>query len=281
MREQGYYSVRTGKHPDGAKLDLISLKKIFLSMDRQFRDRDYFQEAFGYECVDAGDVPGTLGEDIEGAMLIALRKDNLWPLWTKIDSYGEDDLFDVIEFLFDIVSKPVDGYFHSYGGCGMHYSSFNRNEGQSEYRAALNPILACYGDGFVLSDNGEILSIPEQGMSPLLEANLPQHDPHNVETRIRSATDRFRRHKSSLVDRKHALRDLADVLEYLRPQVKDVLSSKDEADLFNIANNFGIRHHNEKQKTYYDTSIWYSWMFYYYLATIHACLRLIAKTKSK
>jgi hypothetical protein len=277
MRERGYYSVRTGKHPGGAKLDLPSLKKIFVSVDKQFRDRYFFQEALGYSCADAGDVPGTLGGDIEGAILIALRKDNLWPVSTKIDSYVEDDLFDIIEFLFDKVSKPVDGYFHSYCDCGMHYSSFNRKDGQAEYRAAINPILGCYGDGFVLSEDGEILNLPEQGMSPLLEANLPRYDPQNIEARIRAATDQFRRYKASLEDRKHALRDLADVLEFLRPQVKKVLMSKDEADLFNLANNFGIRHHNEKQKTTYDTAIWYSWMFYYYLATIHACLRLIAK----
>ena len=27
----------------------------------------------------------------------------------------------------------------------------------------------------------------------------------------------------------------------------------------------------------YDKDIWYSWAFYYYLATIHACLRLIER----
>lgn len=67
------------------------------------------------------------------------------------------------------------------------------------------------------------------------------------------------------------------MLEFLRPKLEQVLTSKDESDLFNTANNFGIRHHNERQKTDYDKSIWYSWMFYYYLATIHAALRLIEK----
>ncbi len=42
-------------------------------------------------------------------MLIALRKDNLWPVWARIETYKEDDLFDVIEFLFDKASKPIDG----------------------------------------------------------------------------------------------------------------------------------------------------------------------------
>ena len=71
------------------------------------------------------------------------------------------------------------------------------------------------------------------------------------------------------------------MLEFMRPKLRDVLPSKDEADLFNLANNFGIRHHNEKQKTVYDTAIWYSWMFYYYLATLHACIRLLQKKEQR
>jgi len=36
--------------------------------------------------------------------------------------FSEDDVFDLSEFLItDNVSKPMDGYLHSYGGCGMHY----------------------------------------------------------------------------------------------------------------------------------------------------------------
>ena len=76
------------------------------------------------------------------------------------------------------------------------------------------------------------------------------------------------------------MRDLADVLEYLRPTAKSVLKHEDEADLFSLANNFGIRHHNQRQKTSYDEAIWLSWMFYYYLSTIHACQRLINKKRT-
>lgn len=280
MRAGGYYSTRTGKLPNSARLELPGLKKAFLSIERRFRDLDYFQEAFGYECVDAGFVQGTLGEDFEGAILIAIRKENLWPIRDRVERYSEDDLFDVLEFLFDNISKPIDGYFHSYNNCGTHYSTFNRLQGQQEFRAALNPILSSYSTGFELSERGEILNLPHAGMASLLGASLPHHDPDNIEARIQAATDRFRRHGASLEDRKHALRDLADVLEFVRPRVKNVLSSKDEADLFNIVNNFGVRHHNDRQKTDYDASIWYSWMFYFYLATLHACLRLIQNKTS-
>ncbi|MCX0450320.1 hypothetical protein OD809_22485, partial [Aeromonas veronii] len=91
--------------------------------------------------------------------------------------------------------------------------------------------------------------------------------------RINAATTSFRRHGASIDNRRQAVRDLADVLEYLRPQLQEHLTTKDEKDIFNIANNFGIRHHNDRQKTDYDAAIWLSWMFYFYLSTIHMVLR--------
>lgn len=33
----------------------------------------------------------------------------------------------------------------------------------------------------------------------------------------------------------------------------------------------------QRQKNPYDSAIWLSWMFYCYLAAIHACVRLIEK----
>ena len=109
---------------------------------------------------------------------------------------------------------------------------------------------------------------------------MPSKD-SNIVGRINAATNNFRRHGSSIDDRRQAVRDLADVFEYLKPQVQELLAIKDERDLFNIANNFGIRHHNDKQKTSYDAAIWLSWMFYFYLSTIHVVLRKIEHDKSK
>jgi hypothetical protein len=279
MREKGYYSTRTGKHPAGAKLDISGLRKLFLAIYRSFLNRDYFQEHFGYFCVDLGDVAGLLGDDIPGVLLVELRKEDIWPISEHLSDYSEDDVFDLIEYLHDHISYPIDGYFHSYSNCGMHYSTFNRQQGQVEFRESINRILAIYGDGYILSSDGEILELPDPSLSPLLEADLPSADSDNVSSRVEGAVRRFRRHHSSLEDRRHALRDLADVLEFLRPKLRSVITSKDEGDLFNLANNFGIRHHNEAQKTGYDAAIWYSWLFYYYLATVHACVRLLERQR--
>jgi hypothetical protein len=268
MADRRYYSVRTGKNPLASTLDLPILSRLFKDLYRQYDAKDYFQEAFGYICVDAGEVPGTLGTDIEFQILRKLR---------KFSEYSEDDVFDMIEFLYDHVSKPVDGNYHSWGNCGWHYHTFDTHTGRQEYRAEINEFLQDYKEGYELSIEGEILTLPDEGQASLLEQNLPVYDPDNVEKRVTNAILKFRRYRSSIEDRRDALRDLADVLEFLRPKLKLIVAKNDESDLFNIANNFGIRHHNDSQKTDYDKPIWYSWMFYYYLATIHAVVRLIAK----
>lgn len=278
MSNRRYYSIRTGKN-DAIRYDLPILRRLFSDFYLEFLSKGYFQEDFGYYCVDNGDVPGKLGSNIEAQIFRAIRKPDFWPIEEKCKKYSEDDLFDIIEFLYDHVSKPIDGYLHSYNACGYHYDTFDKKTGQQEFRNEINKFLCDYKEGYEMSENGEILESPEQGLENLFVASLPTHDADNVEQRVQSAILKFRRYRSSLDERRDAIRDLVDVLEFLRPQVKTVISRKDEGDLFVIANQFSIRHHNDQQKQDYDKAIWYSWMFYYYLATIHACLRLINKAE--
>ncbi len=279
MLDRRYYSIRTGKNPNAVGYGLEMLLRLFRDLFRHFSDKDYFQEAFGFWCVDAEQVPGTLGIDIEAQMFRLLRKENLWPIGERYKEYSEDDVFDVIEFLYDHVSKPVDGIYHNYNMCGWHYNTFDKEVGQQEFHLEINNILCDYDEGYELTPDGEILIKGKSGLDLLFKASVPTDDPENILIRVNAAISKFRRYRSSLDDRRDAIRDLADVLEYLRPKAKNVLSKKDENDLFNLANNFGIRHHNAQQQTDYDKAIWYSWMFYYYLATIHAVSRLIEKNE--
>lgn len=280
MREKPYYSVRTGKNPLSQRFDLQTLRDLFRSLFIHFEDEGYFQEALGYDCVDAGFVPGTLGHDLAGALLLELRKRDLTPIRSKIEDYEEDDLFDMIEFLYEHCSKPIERHYHSWNDCGWHCETFDQEPGRQEFRAKINRVLALYGPGYELSADGEILGLADTGLEGLFEAPIPGIDPENISERVEAARNKYRRYRSSLDERRDAIRDLADVLEYLRPQLKHVITSEDESDLFNLANNFGIRHHNSTQKTTYDKPIWYSWLFYYYLATIHAVVRLIERHRS-
>lgn len=276
MTGRRYYSARIGKNPN-IHLDLPVFLRLVKDLYTSFNAKEYFQEAFGYDCVDEGFVPGSLGYDVEAQLFRKLRKPGLWPIYEKWEQYSEDDSFDVIEFLYDHISKPVEGYYHRHDACGWHYQSFSAELGRQEWRTEINELLRDYKDGYELSPDGEILASAENGLENLLQANLPSHDPENVENRVAKAILKFRRYRSSFEDRRDAIRDLADVLEFLRPKLKTVITKNDENDLFNLANNFGVRHHNDAQKTDYDRAIWLSWMFYYYLATIHASLRLIEK----
>ena len=281
MTERRYYSVRTGRNPQGAQYSLPILLKLFLSLYLGFEERGYFQEVFGYQCVDAGFVPGTAGGGIEAYFLRKVRKDDLWPVAMKSPHYSEDDLFDVIELLHDDVSLPLTGRHHSYADCGWHYDTFDRELGQEEYRIEISRLLADYGDGYELSPAGEVGPLSAPGMQQLLDAAPPQYDSRNVDSKVEEAINRFRGSRSSLEDRRHAVRTLADVLEFLKPKLKAVITGSHESALFNIVNNFSIRHHNPEQKTEYDQAVWLSWMFYYYLATIHAVDRLIQKSEEK
>jgi len=267
-----FYSVRSGKNKNAKGFELPELKELFLRTYTNLQEDGYFDEYLGSYCVDMDEIKGKVS-DVELEILLKIRKQSLWPIDNiHVSQYSEDDLFDMIEFLYQNVSKPIDGDYHNYNDCGMHWHTFNKDEGESIYLEKINAILALYKKPFELSKHGEILHKPEQGFETIFEADIPSNDA-NINARIDSAVLRYRRHGSTLDDRRQAVRDLADVLEYLRPKVKSLFTNQDEKDLYNIANNFGIRHHNDKQKTNYDTGLWLSWMFYYYLATIHVLLR--------
>lgn len=271
-----YFSQRAGLSPHPNGLPLKDVIDLFVRIYDQFDEDGYFQEAFGYDCVDAGFVPGNV-RDPDLAILLAIRKRDLWPLRKYSAGYSEDDLFDIIEFLYQHVSKPVVGTYHSWSNCGWHWNTFDQSEGRKDYCEKINIVLGHYEQTFELSANGEVLRKPEQGFEQIFTADLPSKDV-NISDRVNAATLRFRRHGSTIDDRRQAVRDLVDVLEYLRPQVQKLLTSNDEKDLFNLANNFGIRHHNDRQKTGYEAGLWLNWMFYVYLSTIHVLVRMMDRT---
>jgi hypothetical protein len=66
---------------------------------------------------------------------------------------------------------------------------------------------------------------------------------------------KFRRYRFTSDDLRESIGNPADIFEYIKPQVqeilkqsREILTRKDESDLFNIANNFGFRHLNQRQK---------------------------------
>lgn len=277
---KAYYSVRSGKHP--GQMSLNALKRLFLDTFKGLDASGCLQEYFGYECVDMGHVSGKLGRDVEIAILKVLKKDNLWPVEKRIEYYSEDDLFDVIEFVFDHVSYPIEqnGDYHSHMGCGYHYKVFDKSYVQDGLAGELNEYLCDYSMGFYLDGKtGQILRKEDPGLDNLLNAGIPKTTDEDVRGKILFAIEKYQKSRSSIEERRVAIRELADVFENLRNHAKVLFAKQDETDLFNLLNNFAVRHDNRVQKKDYDQDVWYSWIFYHLLAGIHTLLRLIEKKR--
>ena len=213
---RSYYSQRTDSNPNLNGLPLSDVVELFVRVYDQLRSDGYFDEAFGFSCVDAGEIQGRI-HDIDLEILLAVRKKNLWPIAEQSPKYSEDDFFDLIEFLFQHVSKPVDGHHHSWNECGMHWETFNQQDGREDYRCRINNVLDHYERQFELSPDGDVVHRVEAGFEKIFDADVPSKDA-NVVSRIDAAVLAYRRHGSTVQQRRQAVRDLVDVLEYLRPK---------------------------------------------------------------
>lgn len=138
----------------------------------------------------------------------------------------------------------------------------------------MNGVLRLHDPPYEMNDEGLIVEATPTAFHQLLSADVPIDTGDEIKSKIEAAVSRFRTRGASLDDRRTAVRDLADVLEALRPDMKDKMLSKDERELFHIANGFAIRHQNREQRGDYDKGTWLRWSFYVYLATIHAVLRV-------
>ncbi|EMJ90564.1 hypothetical protein [Leptospira alstonii] len=264
-----YFSSRNQNN----RLTLNDLYFKFQNLYLYFRDKDYFKQS--------GITKKFLSEAIKFEAAIKLSFQS-FPItkWEKED-ITEDRIFDTIEFLFDKVSKPgsMEPFDTDAGFQIWDYGSYSQKEGQSEYIEIVNMFLIDYGDGFELNDRGEILSLGDSALKNILCADILPYDVEHVDNKVINAIHKWRTRNQSLNDRKETIRELADVFEWLRKtkKLEKVLDKKDDALIFDLANNFAIRHHNPSQKGNYDKNIWYSWMFHFYLASYHAIIRLLIK----
>jgi hypothetical protein len=280
-----YFSERQGRGPKAEPMRFPEFRDLVINVFDHFREQGYMQEAFGYKCVDAGDVDGTLGANPDAYFMRTIRRRGAWPYWEAVqvapdiwipphEQWDEDYLFDVVEVLHDLVSKPTNGMHHSYANCGMHYTTFDQATGRTDFRDEMNGVLRLHDPAYEMNDEGMIVEAAPAEFHTLLTAAVPPGTEAAITSKLDSATRRFRTRGASLDDRRAAVRDLADVLEELRSEIKDAMLPKDERELFHLANGFAIRHQNRQQRGDYDRLTWLRWAFYVYLATIHAVLRV-------
>jgi hypothetical protein len=112
-------------------------------------------------------------------------------------------------------------------------------------------------------------------LRPLLHPSLTNGVNTDLDEAFGQAVAKFQNRAAQANERRDAVRGLADILESLRPRLREVITRRDESDLFEIANRFGVRHKNDLQQTDYDKAIWHELLFYHYAAMIRACIQLL------
>ncbi len=272
-----YYTSRV----KGLKLNINDLYYKLQNIYLFFKNKDYFKD-LARITKDTKNIPDAIKYD--ASIKLSFQP---FPItkWEEVD-VTENNLFDVIEFFYDYISKPGDlveridndsGYNYRY----LDYDSYDREKGKKEYIEYINIVLNDYADGYELSNEGEIISLGENGLKYILNADIVPYDDRNVDSRIADAIKKWLKRNQSLNERKETIRILADVFEWLKrsKKLQNVLDKKDDKIIFEIINEFEIRHHNPNQKSNYDKKIWYSWMFHFYLATYHAIIRLLIKSE--
>ena len=197
------------------------------------------------------------------------------PTSENIMSMEPPTLFDLIEFLTDRISKlvkktpePIDELILAIRGSQRSEKPiyiYDSKIAQKEWRDALNPYLCQLDPPYQLTTENTIIIRPNsKGLQQLVDScTSPSED---AQSRIKHAQDLFLKHGATKDDKRSALKDLMDVLEYMRNDLKQHIPNE-EKDLFNIANNYAIRHNKPNQITKYDES-YLQWFFYTILATI-------------
>lgn len=143
---------------------------------------------------------------------------------------------------------------------------------EAELRASVH---GSYIDPTVTASTASTAPVVELWQRP-----LPSGTDAEITERVRRAQERFARPGATVADHRDAVRDLADVLEVLRPRLAEAISAKDEDALFEIINRFGIRHANRLQQDDYD-ALWLFWMFHVFGATIYVVLWRLADLEAE
>jgi len=270
-----YYTFRRGTPRPSEGLD--ALKRIIASEYQRLDAEGLFQWHFGKECVDRGYLTGaSAGADPATYVKWELGH-NLWPFEGSIPRLDEEWLFTVIEFLHKHAAAPTKSWHHSWDNCGLHVQYADEKSGRRQFRDSVNRYLKRYNAGFSLQENGEIWrSLPSglEDMSPV------QTGEESIDDRVQHAIQSYRRRSATVAQKRDAIKNLADVLEFLREGDRMGVPSREEARLFEIANQYGIRHHNSTQSTDYDPGVWLDWIFFSFLNAITLSTALIARLSS-
>lgn len=181
-------------------------------------------------------------------------------------------MFTLIEILYKHIG------FYDFGN-----DKFEKREHQEEFTTLINNLLKRYKNGYYLDEKlGFIMEQSNEAVNALLQTDVPKTINEGVMEQLQTSVKMFYRFNSNEESKKKAINILADILEPLRENLKELLNNEYEVNknshdklIFEVVNQFNIRHNNQKQITGYSREIWYDWMMQYYTSVIITYYRLI------
>ena len=266
-----YYSQRESIIMGTAESWLPTIVRHVYALVRQFRDTHYFAQTLGFSCVDDSDYRESSPErELESRV----GRPHLWS--AEPESWTVPDLCDFIEVFHDLAARPTKRWFHDFADCGWHPEAFSQQSGRALYRWRMNRLLDPTNITLRLAETGEdtgrmVRRVPGE-LGRLIEDSLSEHT--SSENPVAHAIALFRNRDGTRQNHRSAIVALAGVLEERRPLLKKRLTSKDEGALFDIANNYDLRHRRADQYADYGPEF-LEWIFYWYLATVQLTDRLL------
>lgn len=277
-----YYAERNNLLDKDFSLSLVDLSKYFYQTYSYFEEKGFFRAAFygvtkeesyrdSYQV-----LAPTMSPSPEIYFMNHLNSTDVLPIADNYIYYKEEELFTIIEILYNHI-----GYYN------YKKDQLITEEPKNEFATYINNLLKRYNNGYYLDEKyGFIMVQPNEALKEMMHSEIPVTLGENVLEQLRTATRMYYRFDANLEQKKKAINILADILEPVRSKLKDLLNDefqvhKNDHDklIFEVVNNFQIRHENEKQFKEYSKPIWYDWMMQYYSSIILTYHRLIQQSQ--
>lgn len=273
-----YYAERNNLIDNDVSITFDDLKKYFFEIYLFFENRNCFKAAINgiwiketkwsdeYQVIAPLFAPST-----DVFFLNNLHSTMIYPFYQHYITYSEAELFTVIEILYDKIAIYND-----------QTQELETEEIKKEFATQINNILQFYDEGYFLEGNsGTIIKGADDSLKMMLTEDLNDVLNEDIMLKMRVAVKMYYRFDSDMEMKRKAINIMADILEPLRSDLKNILNNKFEINkndhdklIFEIVNGFNIRHNNSKQKTNYEHEIWYDWMMQYYSSVIITYFKL-------
>lgn len=267
-----YYSERNGLlEQKDFNISLEDLKQHFFSIYKYFYNMGSFDVAIKGVWIkpqwgdEYQEIPPLLAPSPEVFFLNNLHSSEIYPIVQYYEYYTDEELFTVIEILYDKIAT------YDY-----KKSILEDKDIKKDFAIQINNILQFYEEGYFLeTSSGTITKGLKDPVKNMFSEDLTNICSEDVMTKMRTAIKMYYRFDSNIELKRKAINLLADILEPLRNDLKDILNreydinkNKHDKLIFDIVNGFNIRHNKDDQKKNYQHEIWYDWMIQYYSSVI-------------